>query len=159
MKRLPYLAAILLLGGCAQGTVSQKAVAETPTTPPAGMFKLLADAELATYFDAHSVTLYQGNPHLRQFSLINNYLGPAAPSDKLPDIRSSRAIRVINCERDEMAQFGRVYFSQPFARGNEVARKSDIPQWEPLERQSLIGMLRDSVCKINAAHLRAGNPG
>lgn len=159
MKRLPCLAAILLLGGCAHGIVPQKAVAEAPAKPPAGMFKLLEDAKLATYFDAHSVALYQGNPHLRQFYLINNYLGPAAPSDKLPEILSSRAIRVINCERDEMAQFGRVYFSQPFALGHEVARKSDIPQWEPLERQSLIGMLRDSVCKIDAAHLRAGNPG
>ncbi|GFM67126.1 hypothetical protein PSCICJ_32440 [Pseudomonas cichorii] len=159
MKRLPYLAAILLLGGCAKGTVPQKAVSEAPTTPPAGMFKLLADAKLATYFDADSVALYQGNPHLRQFYLINNYLEPASPSDKPPEIRSSRAIQVINCERDEMAQFGRVYFSQPFARGHEVTRKSDIPQWKRLERQSLIGMLRDSVCKINAAHLRAGNPG
>lgn len=159
MKRLPYLAAILLLGGCAQGTVPQKAVSEAPTTPPAGMFKLLADAKLATYFDAHSVALYQGNPHLRQFYLINNYLGLAASSDNLLNIRSSRAIQVTNCERDETAQFGRVYFSQPFALGHEVARESDIPQWAPLERQSLIGMLRDSVCKINAAHLRAGNPG
>ena len=157
MKRLPCLAAVLLLGGCAHGTAPQKAVAEAPTTPPAGMFKLLEDAELATYFDARSVALYQGNPHLRQFYLINNYLGPATPSGT--GIRSSRAIRVINCERDEMAQFGRVYFSEPFALGNEVTRKSDTPQWGPLERQSLIGTLRDSVCKIDAARLRAGNPG
>lgn len=57
-----------------------------------------------------------------------------------------------------MAQFGRVYFSQPFAQGQEVTRKNDIPQWGPLERQSLIGQLRDSVCKIYAAHLRTGNP-
>ena len=159
MRRLPCLAAVLLLGGCAHCTVPQKAMAEAPATTPAGMFKLLEDAKLATYFDAHSVALYQGNPHLRQFYLINNYLGLAAPSGKLPEIRSSRAIQVINCERDEMAQFGRVYFSEPFALGHEVTRKSDTPQWGPLERQSLIGRLRDSVCKIDAAHLRAGNPG
>ncbi|MCQ9390880.1 surface-adhesin E family protein [Pseudomonas viridiflava] len=154
MKPLPCLTAVLLLGGCAHGTVSQKAADEAPV----GMFKLLEDSELTTYFDAHSVSLYQGNPHLRQFYLINNYLGPAASSARPPEIRSSRAIQVVNCERDEMAQFGRVYFSQPFALGNEMARKSDIPQWVPLERQSLLGNLRDAVCKINAAHLRAGSP-
>jgi hypothetical protein len=159
MKRLPCLAAVLLLGGCAHGTAPQKAVPGAPAMPPAGMFKLLEDAELATYFDARSVALYQGNPHLRQFHLINNYLGPAAPSDKPPEIRSSRVVRVVNCDRDETAQFGRLYFSERFALGHEVARKSDIPQWGPLERQSLMGELRDSVCKIDAAHLRAGNPG
>ncbi|AZL73437.1 MULTISPECIES: surface-adhesin E family protein [Pseudomonas] len=159
MKRLPCLAAVVLLGGCAHGTVPHKAVTEAPATAPKGMFKLLEDAELATYFDADSVALYQGNRNLRQFYLINNYLGPAAPGDKPPAIRSSRATRVINCERDEMAQFGRVYFSQPFALGDEVARKSDIAQWGPLERQSLIGKLRDVMCNIDAAHLQAGNPG
>lgn len=158
MKRLPCLAAVVLLGGCAHGTVPHKTVTEAPATAPKGMFKLLENAELATYFDAHSVALYKGNRNLRQFYLINNYLAPA-PSDKPPVIRSSRATRVINCERDEMAEFGRVYFSQSFALGDEVARKSDIAQWEPLERQSLIGILRDAVCKVDAAQLRAGNPG
>ncbi|MDU9402708.1 surface-adhesin E family protein [Pseudomonas sp. zfem004] len=158
MKRLPCLAAVLLLGGCSHSTVPQKAVTEAPATPPKGMFKLLADAELATYFDADSIALYKGNRNLRQFYLINNYLAPA-PSDKPPVIRSSRATRVINCERDEMAQFGRVYFSQPFAQGHEVARKNDIAQWEPLQRQSLIGKLRDAMCSIDAAQLPTGNAG
>ena len=156
MKRLAYLAAVLLLGGCAHGTAPHKAMAEAPVTRPPGMFKLLEDAELATYFDARSVALYQGNPQLRQFYLINNYLGPAAPGDKSPEIRSSQVVRVINCEQDQTAQFGRVYFSQPFAQGQEVARKDDIAQWKPLQRQSLIGNLRDAVCKIDATHLRAG---
>lgn len=159
MKRLPCLAAVVLLGGCAHSSVQHKAVAEAPVTPPAGMIKLLEDAQLATYFNARSIALYQGNPLLRQFYLINNYLEPTATNDKPPTIRSSRATRVINCERDEMAEFGRVYFSQPFALGQEVARKSDIAQWEPLQRQSLIGILRDAVCKLDAAKLRAGNPG
>jgi len=159
MKHLSCLAVALLLGGCAHGTAPQKAAAEPPVTRPDGMFKLLEDAELATYFDARSVALYQGNPQLRQFYLINNYLGPTNAGSKLPEIRSSRATRVINCERDEMAQFGRVYFTQPFAQGQEVTRKNDIPQWGPLERQSLIGKLRDVVCNLDAARLRAGSPG
>ncbi|MEE1924735.1 surface-adhesin E family protein [Pseudomonas sp. 148P] len=159
MKYLPCLALALLLGGCAHGTAPQEAVTQAPDTPPAGMFKLLEDAELVTWFDARSVTLYQGNPQLRQFYLINNYLAAVDPGDKSPEIRSSRATRVINCERDEMAQFGRVYFSQPFAQGQEVVRKNDIAQWEPLQRQSLIGMLRDVACKVDAARLRPGSPG
>lgn len=159
MKRVACLTALLLLGGCAHDTATHNEVAQAPSSVPAGMFKLLDTAEFATYFDTRSVALYQGNPHLRQFYLINNYLRPDAASDKLPEIRSSRAILVINCERDEMAQFGRVYFSQPFAQGYEVTGKSDIAQWGPLRRQSRIGALRDPVCKIDAAHLHAGNPG
>lgn len=159
MKRLQCLAAVLLLGGCAHGTVPQKTSAEAPIMPPAGMIKLLDTPEVATYFDIRSVEVYQGNPHLRQFYLINNYLGPVAPSGKPREIRSSQAMEVVNCARDEMARFGRVYFSQPFALGDEVARKGDIAQWTPLERQSMNGTLRNLVCSIDAAHLRPGNPG
>lgn len=158
LMRLPYLAAVLLLSGCAHDTVPQNAVVQAPATPPAGMFKLLEDAELATYVDARSVALYKGNPHLRQFYLINNYLGAAVRGDDPPRILSSRATRVINCEQDQMAQLGRVYYPQPFALGQEVTRKTDTPQWKKFERQSLIGILRDSVCKLDASRLRPGNP-
>lgn len=154
MSRLWCLSAVLLLGGCSHGGVQQAPVPQAPPAAPLGMFKVVESPELATYFAANSLGLYQNNPQLRQFYLVNNYAKPAQLSGK-PPIKSSRAIRVINCERDETAQFGRVYFSEPFAQGVEVMRKEEVPQWAGFPRQSLLGELRNMACGIDAARLGA----
>ncbi|MCZ4238111.1 surface-adhesin E family protein, partial [Staphylococcus equorum] len=83
-----------------------------PAKPP-GVFKLVETADLITYFSAKSLTLYDNNPHLRQFYLINNYKQPLFVESLKQTISSSRATRVINCERDEVTHIERVYFSEP----------------------------------------------
>lgn len=160
MKRVWGLSAVLLLGGCSHAAAPPvpvpvpAPVPVAPVAPPVGMFKVVESPELATYFAANSLSLYQNNPQLRQFYLVNNYAKPTQLSGK-PPINSSRATRVINCERDETAQFGRVYFSEPFAQGVEVLRKEDVAQWAAFPRQSMLGELRTVVCGIDAARLKA----
>lgn len=155
MIRAWYLGAALLLGGCAQGP-AKTAPAPTPEpAKPAGVFKIMETPELASYFAAYSIALYHGNPQLRQFYILHNYRDPARIGDDKPLVRSSRALLVINCERDEKAQFGRTYFSEPFAQGVEVVSKNDIPQWEPFERQSMLGELRNITCGLDPARMRS----
>ncbi|WP_430444621.1 MAG: surface-adhesin E family protein [Pseudomonas piscis] len=150
MKRLWLLGGVLLLVGCAHDQAGDAGAAR-----PEAMFKVLDTPESATYFAANSLALYQNNPHLRQFYLINNYSKPTAPGDSKPLIHSSRVVRIINCERDESAQLGRVYFSEPFAQGVEVMRKEAHAQWAAFPRQSVIGELRNMACGIDAARLGA----
>lgn len=165
MKQTLCLATVLLLAGCAHDAAKNEApptAAPTgqPATPPdkpVGMFEIMSTPELATYFNANSVALYQGKPQLRQFNLINNYAKPAKVGSGETWVRSSSALRVINCERDESAQFGRVYFTEYFAKGEVFLRKNETPQWEPLIRQSILGQLRDMVCQLDPARLRHGN--
>lgn len=121
MSKLLSLSAALVLAGCAHSGTPKEAPAPQR---PEGMFKVLETPELGTYFAANSLALYQNNPNLRQFYLVNNYAKPAQLGGGKPPIYSSRATRVINCEKDESAQFGRVYFSAPFAQGwRSCARK------------------------------------
>ncbi|PYY82213.1 hypothetical protein DNK59_22120 [Pseudomonas sp. TKO26] len=151
MNKLLSLSAVVVLAGCAHSGSQNEAPAPQR---PEGMFKVLESPELATYFAANSLALYQNNPHLRQFYLVNNYAKPTELGGGKPPIHSSRATRVINCEKDESAQFGRVYFSEPFAQGVEVTRKEDTAQWAAFPRQSLLGELRNMVCAIDPTRLK-----
>lgn len=155
MNRAWCLSAVIVLGGCTHDAAQTSTPPQVQPTPPVNMFTVLATPELATYFAGDSLALYQNNPQLRQFYLVNNYGKPTQLSGGKPPIYSSRATRVINCERDESAQFGRVYFSEPFAKGVEVMRKEDVAQWTPFPRQSLLGELRNLACGIDAARLKA----
>lgn len=147
MKPLLALAGAVLLSGCAHQP--QAAV------QPEGVFKLVETDDLITYFSAKSVTLYDNNPHLRQFYLINNYKAPAFIEELKQTISSSRATRVINCERDEVTDIERVYFSEPFALGAEVTKKAEKAQWRAFPRQSVIGDLRGLVCGVDGGVLGA----
>lgn len=151
MSKLLSLSAALVLAGCAHSGTPKEAPAPQR---PEGMFKVLETPELGTYFAANSLALYQNNPNLRQFYLVNNYAKPAQLGGGKPPIYSSRATRVINCEKDESAQFGRVYFSAPFAQGVEVMRKEDLAQWAAFPRQSLLGELRNMACAIDPTRLK-----
>ncbi len=151
MNKLLSLGAAVVLAGCAHSGSQSEAPAPQR---PEGLFKVLESPELATYFVANSLALYQNNPHLRQFYLVNNYAKPTELGGGKPPIRSSRATRVINCEKDESAQFGRVYFSEPFAQGVEVTRKDDQAQWAAFPRQSLLGELRNMACAIDPTRLK-----
>ena len=41
------------------------------------------------------------------------------------------------------------------AQGVEVVSKNDIPQWEPFERQSMLGELRNITCGLDPARMRS----
>lgn len=155
MKPVLCLTAALLLAGCAHDGAKPEATPAAPPVKPAGMFEIMSTPEVATFFAANSVALYQGKPQLRQFNLVHNYGKPEQIGAGKTYVRSSSALRVINCERDETAQFGRVYFTDYFASGEEIARRDETPQWEPLQRQSILGELRNLVCAIDAKRLRA----
>ncbi|MGC5699159.1 hypothetical protein J4P02_03030 [Pseudomonas sp. NFXW11] len=160
MNKLCLFSAALLLAGCAahdapQETAQDSAAPAPEPGRPEAMFKVMETPESTTYFAANSLALYQGNTHLRQFYLINNYRQPTVLGEGKAPIRSSRVVRLINCERDETAQFGRVYFSEPFAQGVEVTRKESAPQWAAFPRQSVIGELRNMACAIEPARLIA----
>ncbi|MFB4368670.1 MULTISPECIES: surface-adhesin E family protein [unclassified Pseudomonas] len=154
MSRAWRFGAILLLAGCTQATAPVKPLLDGEPPKPDGMFKMVESPEVATYFAAKSVGLYQGNPHLRQFYLINNYSAAARKDVGEPSIYSSRALMVINCERDESARFGRTYFSKPYAEGVEIASKDETPQWKEFPRQSITGHLRDLTCALDPSRLR-----
>ncbi|NBF09001.1 surface-adhesin E family protein [Pseudomonas sp. Fl4BN1] len=151
MNKLLSLSVAVVLAGCAHSGAPKEAPA---AQRPDGMFKVLETPELGTYFAANSLALYQNNPNLRQFYLVNNYAKPTQLSDGKPPIYSSRATRVINCEKDESAQFGRVYFSEPYAQGVEVTRKDDLAQWTAFPRQSLLGELRNMACGVDPTRLK-----
>ncbi|OLS60410.1 surface-adhesin E family protein [Pseudomonas putida] len=163
-RPLICLAAALLLAGCAHDAAKPETTPAAPVAPtpssdkPAGLFEIISTSEVATFFDAHSVALYQGKPQLRQFSLINNYAKPAKIGSGETWVRSSSSLRVIDCEQGKTAQFGRVYFTEYFAKGEEVLRKDEVPRWEAVLQQSMLGQLRTMVCGLDPARLRgAGN--
>lgn len=145
MKLLLALVSVVALSSCAHQP-------QVPAKPP-GVFKLVETADLITYFSAKSLTLYDNNPHLRQFYLINNYKQPLFVESLKQTISSSRATRVINCERDEVTHIERVYFSEPFALGVEVTKKPEQSQWRAFPRQSLIGDLREMACGVDGGLL------
>ena len=155
MSRAWCLGALMLLGGCAKGTAPAEPGPVEPQAVPYGLFKIMETPEIASYFAANSVALYHGKPQLRQFYIVHNYSNPARVGDDKLLVSSSRALLVINCERDEKAQFGRTYFSEPFAQGVEIVSKPDVPQWEAFERQSMLGQLRNITCALDPARMRS----
>lgn len=149
MKPLLMIIAIALVTGCAPQT-------QKVEDKPPHMAKLVDNKELTTYLSFESLSLYNGNPHLRQFYLINNYKQPSVISkDKGITIRSSHAINVVNCVRLERAVFDRVYFSETFGKGKVIAKRESIGQWESFPENSIAGIIREMVCKIPAEKLKS----
>ncbi|ATF94670.1 Uncharacterised protein [Cedecea neteri] len=148
MKRALILSVLLLLSGCAKPV-------KQPEPRPTGMIKIMEDKDVTTYISMLSVALYQGNPHLRQFYLINNYVKPSLMSEKENlFVRSSRAINVVNCERPERSVFDRVYLSELYGEGKVVAKKDPIGQWQTFPQDSVAGLIQKMVCAIDPALLK-----
>lgn len=152
MMRLIFLFPLLaLLSGC----VRQSPPIAAPGKPPAGVIKLLEDKELTTYVDMRVISAYQGNTHLRQFYLINNYAKITQLGEKpVLNISSSSAINVINCATQQRAQFSRTYYSLPYAQGDVIVTRSDVGQWSHLRKDSLLGIMANAMCLIAPERLK-----
>lgn len=148
MKRFFIIAGIAWLTGCAPHATQKVDI-------PPHMAKLVDNKDTTTYLSFESISLYNGNAHLRQFYLINNYKEAAviSKSDGV-SIKSSSAINVINCDRSERAIFDRVYFSELFAKGKVIAKRDSIGQWESFPEKSIAGIIREMVCNIPAEKLK-----
>lgn len=150
--RILTLLALTLLAGC----VSQKQTdAPVPGTRPAGFIALLEDKTGGTYVDFRTISAYQGNAHLRHFYTVNNYL-PPTHIQKNPSvwIASSRVINVVNCDTKERALFERIYLSEYWGRGEAIAKRKPVGQWEAFPENSLFGIIAKSVCLIKAEALK-----
>ncbi|AUQ24490.1 surface-adhesin E family protein [Dickeya zeae] len=154
MKHLILCTALTLLAGCSSSN-------KVPTVGPrpAGLLKMLEDSTGGTYADMRSISSYQNNTHLRRFFLINNYIGPKRVQTEPPIyVSSSRVINVVNCDTQERAQFERIYFSQYWGQGDAILKRETVGQWEKYPKESLIGIVADSICKIDPTHLKPEPP-
>ncbi|MGP4128682.1 surface-adhesin E family protein [Pantoea tagorei] len=107
MKKLIWLASLMLLTGCAATSQPRP---QPSAKAPAGLVKILADDQLTSYIDYRVISTYQGNSHLRRFYLINNYAERTLIIKEPPVyVSSSRAIDVINCDKKPASHPG----SQP----------------------------------------------
>lgn len=155
MKNLTWMT-LLLLTGCA-GT--SKPLPQTQVKAPAGLIKVLSDDDLTSYADFRVISTYQGNPHLRQFYFINNYAQQRLIIKDPPVyIASSRAINVINCEQNQRAVLNRSMFSKPFAEGILVHAGAEPGQWNTFPKDSLFGMIAESMCNIPVERLKPEPP-
>ena len=110
MKKLTGLA-LLMLTGCAMNNKPQP---QTPEKAPPGFVKILQDDKITSYIDFRVISTYQGNSHLRRFYFIDNYAQQTKIIDNPPlYIASSRAIYVINCDKNQRSVMGRTFFSKP----------------------------------------------
>lgn len=101
------------------------------------------------------ISTYQGNDHLRRFYFINNYAEKTLIIKNPPVyIASSRAIDVINCDKNQRAVMARTYFSKPFAEGDVVHVTQDVGQWESYPKDSLFGIIAESMCSIPVEKLK-----
>ncbi|WP_185168754.1 IS66 family transposase, partial [Escherichia coli] len=71
---------------------------------------------------------------------------------------SSSASNVVNCETKQRTQFECIYFSQYWAKGDVIANRAPIGQWEPYSEESLLGIIVTSVCRIKVAMLKPEPP-
>ncbi|MCL2893454.1 surface-adhesin E family protein [Brenneria sp. MC1SB4.1] len=127
--------------------------------PPAGVIKIMGGKEIETFADLRTVSSYQGNNRLRRLYMINNYTDRTKIREN-PEIyiSSSRAINVVNCDTYERAVFERIYFSQPYALGEVVAKTGEVGQWASFPKASMMGVLADMVCQIDPARLKTEPP-
>lgn len=155
IKPLLICAAVGALCACAPKS-SPPPVGE----PPAGMLKVLTDTkELTSWLDTRSVSTWQDNPRLRRVYMINNYSKRTLILEKPPVyISSSRAINVINCDKNERAVFERVYFSEPYAEGQVISITHEIGQWQPFPKESLMGIFAAAMCQIAPEKLKPQPP-
>ncbi|MFJ5160024.1 surface-adhesin E family protein [Pantoea sp. NPDC088449] len=151
MKKLTWLV-LFMLSGCAGTTTPQP---QTPTKAPAGFIKVLADERVTSYVDFRVISTYQGNSHLRRFYFINNYAKQTQIIKNPPVyVSSSRAIDVINCDKNQRAVMGRTLFSKPFAEGDLIHASPDVGQWETYPKDSLFGIIAESMCSIPVERLK-----
>lgn len=145
MKKLTWMV-LLMLTGCTGTTKPQP---QTPAKAPAGLIKVLKDESITSYVDFRVISTYQGNSHLRRFYFINNYAERTLIIKNPPVyVSSSRAIDVINCDKNQRAVMGRSLFSKPFAEGDLVHAGLDVGQWETYPKDSLFGIIAESMCSI-----------
>lgn len=151
MKKLTWMV-LLMLTGCTGTTKPQP---QTPAKAPAGLIKILEDESITSYVDFRVISTYQGNSHLRRFYLINNYAERTLIIENPPVyVSSSRAIDVINCDKNQRAVMGRSLFSKPFAEGDLVHAGLDVGQWETYPKDSLFGIIAESMCSIPVEKLK-----
>lgn len=151
MKKLTLMV-LLMLAGCTGTTKPQP---QTPAKAPAGLIKILEDERVTSYVDFRVISTYQGNSHLRRFYLINNYAEQALIIKNPPVyVSSSRAIDVINCDKNQRAVMSRTLFSRPFAEGELIHVSEDVGQWETFPKDSLMGMIAESMCNIPVEKLK-----
>lgn len=147
-KPLLICTALFALYGCATPIKTSS----TSVAPAKGMFKMLEDNEGSTWADLRTVSRYKGNDHLRQIYIVNNYI-PARPLGKWK-VSSSRTVNVINCDTFERASFDKAFMTQPFGEGEVVATTDQIGRWTAFPKESLIGIVAETVCKISPATLK-----
>ncbi|EFN8099074.1 hypothetical protein EB654_08030 [Escherichia coli] len=61
---------------------------------------------------------------------------------------NSSASNVVNCETKQRTQFECIYFSQYWAKGDVIANRAPIGQWEPYSEESLLGISRIKVAML-----------
>lgn len=151
MKKLTWLA-LLMLTGCAGISTPRP---QTPVKAPAGLIKILENDDVTSYVDFRVISTYQGNSHLRRFYFINNYAKRTQiMADPAIYVSSSRAIDVINCDKNQRAVMGHSLFSEPFAEGDLIHADLDIGQWETFPKDSLMGIMAESMCSIPVEKLK-----
>lgn len=151
MKKLTWMV-LLMLTGCTGATKLQQ---QTPAKAPAGFIKILEDERVTSYVDFRVISTYQGNSHLRRFYFINNYAEQTLIIKNPPVyVSSSRAIDVINCDKNQRAVMERSLFSKPFAEGDLVHAGLDVGQWETYPKDSLFGIIAESMCSIPVEKLK-----
>lgn len=151
MKKLSWIL-LLMLAGC---TNTSKPIPPTPAKTPAGLMKILSDDRVTSYIDLRVISTYQGNTHLRRFYFINNYAERSKIIENPPVyVSSSRAIDVINCDKNQRAVMGRTLYSEPFGEGEPIHAELDIGQWESFPKESLMGIVAERMCSIPVARLK-----
>jgi hypothetical protein len=151
MKKLTWLV-LLMLTGC---TGTSKPLPQTPAKAPAGLIKILENENGTSYVDFRVISTYQDNSHLRRFYFINNYAEQTLIIKNPPVyVSSSRATDVINCDKNQRAVIGHTLFSKPFAEGDLIHATLDVGQWETFPKDSLFGMIAESMCSIPVEKLK-----
>ncbi|MFP1759369.1 surface-adhesin E family protein [Lonsdalea quercina] len=147
MKKLTWLI-LIILTGCSGTTKPQ-------VKAPAGFIKILEDESVTSYVDFRVISTYQGNSHLRRFYFINNYAEQALIIKKPPVyVSSSRAIYVINCDKNQRAVMSRTLFTNQFAEGDLIHVAQDVGQWETFPKESLFGIIAKRMCSIPVEKLK-----
>lgn len=155
-KPIALCAVLFLLTGCA----SLNKAKEPKLGPrPSGLIKLLEDDSGGLYADLRTISSYQGNPHLRRFYIVNNYIPPRR-FDRNPPvyIASSRVINVVNCDTHQRAQFERIYLSEYWGQGDAIAKRGSVGQWESYPAESLLGAMAGRICQIKPEYLKPEPP-
>jgi len=156
MRRLIWLASLMMLTGCA---ATSKPAPPAPVKTPPGLIKILENNEATSYIDTRIISTYQGNSHLRRFYFINNFAERTLIIKDPPIyVSSSRAIDVINCDTNQRAVMGHTLFSKPFAEGELIHADPEIGQWETYPKDSLLGIVAERMCRIPVERLKPEPP-